>query len=582
MPRPPQLQYLRIDSFAPGITSAKLTSGVFGKSINRVSPDEPIQAAAHDDLTYGCKASPSGGLVPLPARTDEIAQAMLHPTVSGNRYPSGQARMVTLAAGIASPMRPSLADDINPTQTHHDQLFLTWGYFHDVLNAGNFSYHVRTRTFKTHIATTPTYDLFTIAHADMWGASSASTYYTSPYKHGWFNLIETVQKDAAFPTAYPVMTAFHFLYRGNGASAANFSSYPDVTATGTDGVVSRSSYQVYQACSHQGRIVMAADSGDLFGSSGGVSTFLFGGEDLAYFPVRDHQVASTSQIQNFLEENQSGVRVMASMNANELFIIKARGGGAIIRGSLDEPEIVRLPGLYSPGEIYSKAAVTPLGVVYGGPGGVYLWNGGDVSEHLSANIDNGEFWIPKDTSSVRLGNLGEFAFSDPFIIAPNGYIFDTQSGGWWKLDTDSATGETFSHLTSGQRGFWAIPAQIDASHSVAAYYYDPSTPTSYYQWESQPFFQSLREKTSVREILLLVEGAGTYSVYVLDEDGNTVSFGSQSVTDDYVVKMLRFNGRIDCYLPQVILQSEASPGDPAGTIHKMELGVMSSRTVGAS
>lgn len=575
-----ELQWLLIDSFAPGVTRA---GGGSAKTIaNRYSePGQPIACPARD--AEGCAPTAFGTLGIGPGYSgDRVIQAPFDALAAG--YPGGIASALIVAGGIASPVRPSLADADNPLQTHHDQLFLAYSWFHDAAGGTNYSQKVRARTYKLHVAGAPTYDLLTLSDADMWGAASAATFYTSPFYHGFYSFSETVQGTAS---SIGVMNFAFYPWRAGLTTSIGHRSYPDAATPSADSVATPAAGIPYQACSHQGRYIYAGHSSDTFGGAGGITNILFGGEDLLYYPVRDSQTGAVSAIFNFIEENQSGIRVMQSMNANELLIIKARGGGAIIRGSLDEPEIVRLPGIHSPGDIYCKPAITPLGVVYGGRDGIYVWNGGDISESISRQLDSRSFWY--DPNGSRFGNQGEFAYWDPYILVPGGWIYDTRHDSWWQLRNDDSLSQNnfFSYLVSAQGGFWAIPQSInttiDPDHPAAWHFTNHSTDG--FTWTSQPLFTEMHSRGAVREIVIQTTGIGrvTISVAANGDPSTFTTFGTKDVASNAIETSI-FKGSVPAHAAIIKITAEPQAFGLSSNfmIHRMSVGVEATNSIGAT
>lgn len=257
--------------------------------------------------------------------------------------------------------------------------------------------------------------------------------------------------------------------------------------------------------SHEGRLCLIDGyDGDAFGTDVAGR----GMNDIAYYAIR---AAAFSAFQIFslqrpIEENQSGIRVAQSVNANELFLVKATGGGAVISGDMDFPTIRRLPGLHSPGDIYAKPTNTPIGIVYAGRGGVYLWSGAESSQLLSEQFD-GPFWSPyigawKDYTppANRFGFHGGFDFLHPWILCPSHFLFDTRFQSWWLLDKpDEPYPAFFMHGTS-QGHILAVYPEVNADSPVLANRYDPEQRAYDWCWTSQPITPENFRVAVVREI----------------------------------------------------------------------------------
>jgi len=249
-------------------------------------------------------------------------------------------------------------------------------------------------------------------------------------------------------------------------------------------------------------------------------------------------------------ENPSGYQVMEPVTANELLLIKSKGGGLILAGDLNDFTARYLPYLRSPGLSMNRGTTTPIGFIYPiDNGGVYLWTGGDTSDDLSPYMDD-NFWRPPTTIPVetrtgftsRIPAAWGYGFTSmiacgTIVICPNNWIFDTETRAWWKLEAYSTEADLkymTHHVTTdwSNRRFYTAPSGYfpPAAGSVALNEYDTTLGTIDYQWESHPIAPSVDRDINVREVVLTASGttASTITVTVASTlaggDSNTATF----------------------------------------------------------
>jgi hypothetical protein len=177
------------------------------------------------------------------------------------------------------------------------------------------------------------------------------------------------------------------------------------------------------------------------------------------------------------------------------------------------------------------ACPTPLGVVYGSRTGVYVWNGGQNSHHISPQIE-GAFWYAQQDyqDSTPTDVCGGFEWWHPFIVTPNNYLFDTRNNSWWRLDNPATRYPWMDYCVSANRGsLFAIPIKYDASHLVAFNYFDRGVLASSYSWQSQPIIDTVLQQHSFKELILVAtpQSANEHTCTVtvtltgIREDGTT-------------------------------------------------------------
>jgi hypothetical protein len=242
-------------------------------------------------------------------------------------------------------------------------------------------------------------------------------------------------------------------------------------------------------------MVIAADRSTSFtnilGGGHGEADFLVFTAPEDYYTVDPNNgVGNTT----YLTENGGWAGTMATLNANDLFIVKHVGGGALIRGGLQDPTIIRLPSIESTGGVASKPTYAPgVGLVYGSIHGVYAFDGQSKTQCISPQID-GCFWRWFKTSDYNpLGSFARFGFHTPWVLAPNDFVFDTRTQSWWRLiDPATPNHAPYAAYDGGGRtgSFFAFPSKVTATKNISWDRFDPTILASAYSWQSQPLVES--------------------------------------------------------------------------------------------
>lgn len=213
------------------------------------------------------------------------------------------------------------------------------------------------------------------------------------------------------------------------------------------------------------------------------------------------------------EDSLSPSGCIGTVSNSQLLQVKYDGGGVLISGDLDNPTVRRLPSVESTHGVVAHGTQTPAGFVYGATTGVYAWTGGDTTQNLSPQID-GFFWdhTEGDPREQYDGPRGRFCYWNDAILAPNNYLMDTRSGGWWRLEKpvreagDIPVCIPYNCYDVGPDGeLWAFPYKIiDTTHTDSAFTYSLGDFRSYYSWKSRPLAQTDGRSLSFQDVELLV------------------------------------------------------------------------------
>jgi len=300
---------------------------------------------------------------------------------------------------------------------------------------------------------------------------------------------------------------------------------------------------IIQSVVHQGRLVFTVQSrnGEATAQGIGALARIAPGDNICFYPANDLYSEPTTNVYRFMPENPGPIGVLASMNANELIGIKHQGGGGLLRGDVSAPQFISLPGLPSIQGATNIPVVTPMGLVFGTRDGVYVWQGSEGAESISTQLD-GWFWQPEGTPGLEDGFLyesyphrGKFNVSGHFVYAPNNWIFDQRTGGWFRLspttqvvEAEDEEGEDITYLT-GYRNYevsttgrvYAVKPIVTEDDLIVAHVYDRDIPAPIFRWRSQPIARTIARRTDVREVVAVLQGLGEVDVSVIGIDGQT-------------------------------------------------------------
>lgn len=472
---PENLEWFAIDDFSPGIVQKKNSFTFTGAS------PSPLGAAQAED-TYRCVALPGGGLGPLPKKFYNYSRAAISAetkTVSGFH----------LHAGITNAIADFPASDETDPTVRTEEFFVGYGY-----ESGG-AHRERVDALKVW-NTVPTTVLQLYEDNDAVLTDVYGPFYMDDFRHA---------NGVAGAVGWPCI-AVNWVRPITAITGANRDGfvYPSPAAAGTP--YTESSIDGGIMCTHQSRIVVATRSGTV--ASWGAET------ETIYFSDPMDPGSALGEYINVGPENLSSYGVLASLSANDLFGIKHRGGAYLIQGDLAFPMVRHLPGVVSTGGTECNGIATRLGFVYGvNNGGVYVWQGADESTPLSPQLED-NFWIASGTAKLRRYK-GKFATWKDYIIAPNNWLFDMATKGWWRLDTP-VDGEYHLFHTSPFNNvlFGARTTFSDASPIVISGW-DPENSASSFSWKSQPLPLTYNRRVTVREVQVIAQGVGDITLSVI-------------------------------------------------------------------
>jgi hypothetical protein len=293
-------------------------------------------------------------------------------------------------------------------------------------------------------------------------------------------------------------------------------------------------------------------------------------------------------------ENPTGYGLMASLTADELFLLKTRGGAVVIRGDLNNVSAVTtLPYVRGTGMSLCGGTRSPLGFLYPvDSSGVWAWNGGEVSNHITKHMD-ADFWKPPAESPARI-NEGQTrtpnAWGDSsvtctdwneWVLFPNNWLLDTdaprpgsnyvpyhEQGSWWKIDDDTDHIIHFWDVDWRGRKAYGAPSGYRNQGDPALYEYSMPDKARTYTWRSQPLPGTTDQAITVQQIGLVASGVGTVRLTVRSSD-DTVGKSMELEVDDAAMPKARLSscGVQGTHITFDIESTAPVDGIPAPTVH---------------
>lgn len=534
-------RWIEISDFTPGIYADFHAGSVAGSNAAVLR-----NGAATANATYRCIGDPRGGLSPLPlvgGGSLFAAPTMALPIPLANLWPAMNAVYLVDALVVSDSNEKApgaLNKDNSPT------VYTLWGALASRTGANPYGHVVLGRLFRGAGSTTNDF---------LWESSIDYATYNSPNTAAYIpggnlttyrstsiaggppipviNLVGGVMGSSVVKVShtaaainateatwttfdtdvsvnYPTGVAlnfddgFGFVHPNPTAPTGSGGYYPDYPASAT-------SVGARFVVGHQGRMVILQRSQVNAGLA-----FAQQQDTVMYSPPLDiRAVVFTSgfTVDQWTDDNTRGVSTVAASAAlDELFVLRDEGGALVIRGDLDNPTVTRLPHVQSTGHVYSTPVQTPIGLVYGATTGVFNWNGGDTSEHLSPQLD-GDFWNPSTSTESFKGNFTRFAYWHPYVMAPNNWLMDTRTRSWWRFEQPLANGiQPFGcyGVDPGTGQLLCFPYKKIGSGAAPWYTSDPAILATSYQWQSQPLLETRDRLVTAEEVEIMVSpGANT-------------------------------------------------------------------------
>lgn len=498
--------YVVINDFRPGIH-------------HLVSPNTP--AGACTDETFRCRATADGILVGAPRRV--VPGIVLPTTLAQADLTSEEIRL----GGIIVNDPVTTPDDFTfGVDQNNSEVYIGIEFWQSTT-----SYRRQIWRYLPH-RTSPTWHQF--------ANQTVSTGTYSPYTRPKRCYFATGRSNNPDPNqAGPIVVGW--VYGDWGAY------FPNEDDTAGNGVVSfpgasNSLVSMDTFVAHQGRAVIFPLSISRLGTVSSKGVIWTSNESFYWSAVNDWRTldtqlysvpgddTTTPQYFNVLAgyENPTGYSVIASLAADQLFLIKARGGALIIRGDLDDFIATPLPNVRSAGQSLDLGTTSPIGYMYPvDNSGVWLWAGGDTAENLTGHLlPNFYRPLPRDQDGNEVawgyGFTQSCQFND-YVMFGNNWFYDTTSGGWWHIDNPVSDpqqrGYTIHKWATDWKGryLWGVPSGVRNNTDICLYYFDSTKRATTYVWTSHPITNQVSRRGQIREVIVVGRGRGQVKVEVFDE-----------------------------------------------------------------
>jgi hypothetical protein len=273
-----------------------------------------------------------------------------------------------------------------------------------------------------------------------------------------------------------------------------------------------------------------------------------------------------TQLQVFMQEFPNGYGAFGSISAGELFLVKHQGGGVLVSGDIASPTVTRLPGVVPTGGMGSRTASTPDGLVYYSRfNGLYIWNGSNTADKISDQLED-DFIFKVSVNKLLNFSLSLVAWGD-WIVTTNGYLYDTRTKSWWRLDDPSAYDIQWLSVGFFNDNLYAIPPRVNNTTKTGAIRkYNARIPRLSYSWQSHPIAESIDRVIDIREIVLHTQGHGTVTITLTGHSGAQIA-ETFTVNDMTQPHRLRLPTYIQGYNIVVSILSTGAGGDPAPVVY---------------
>lgn len=471
-----------IDDFRAGIVSQRN----FSYTSPQAAPASTLnKGAAQEAGTFGCVALPNGGLGPLP----------------------GPSTLVSAPGGLTGLWNCNGAFVV-PYVNGDDEL--VFGI--EQLTGGNREFFLYSYQMWD---TTLTQILHYGPETNRAGTGVA------PITGGMSRVNVSTPTDVGNPV---LAMSYEWLGTSTGPASHNW-LYPDPTAPGT-------TFTPYEMASPKNGDLLCFDNRLLiltvadYGWTS-ASSFLNTNEQINFTdPPNSATWATGPGIPTVLSaENPLGYGCWGSVSAGELLLIKRAGGALFVTGDISSPNVTRLEGVTSTGDVGNTIGIgtqSPLGFVYASQfNGAWIWNGANTAQKLSANLED-NFFSP---AGLAGGYAWSFCEQGELLFVSNDWVYDTVTNGWWRLtDIDNTPNPTlFFGATGDGSGVWAFPVSVSYAGGTPtiATEYSYLAPMKTFSWKSYPIPVSISSTIDVREVVVRAQGTGTVTVTVEGLEAST-------------------------------------------------------------
>lgn len=334
--------------------------------------------------------------------------------------------------------------------------------------------------------------------------------------------------------------------------------------------------------SHQGRVCWLESLYSV--PNGGLVTGVVDFPLIRFTDVNSVNVAASGDYFGLTSAGNALAGFLIGTDVGDLLLARSRDVH-LIQGDINAPggPVDRVLSFFT-GAAQQLPAVTTEGVFFGrSDGPVVFWGGGAGTQDVSFGLKPG-FWARTDLSMT-----GAFTWSEPFVLAPNGYMFDTRTRAWFKHPalanvfhwaTPYLGVPFFASSTPLLQIAWAAETangnvfQVNLSEDSAS----PRTNT--WTWQSVPFTQEKVPYNQIREVFVLVQNwsaattdTNTVTLMLKDRAGASYTAPAKTTAVGSAPQLLRFLVPVATESNQVQLTLTATGGSgSAGIVKEIRVG----------
>lgn len=555
------VEWNSIKDFSPGI-------------YHNVSPNH-APGCAQEDKTFRCHSGKDGMLLPLPKMTNTITS---DPLLTVGALTSEEYRITGLM--VNDPVYDP-GDPYAGIYQNNSEIWVGFEWWDDD-DTGHIN--MRVQRYKHNLLTSPVWEVigtriydqafdpavrprkteFVTMRSNSLDPSMAGPVVVAWVMSGWAQMFPDDTTPSVASTRYIP-----------GDNVDGIIEHPAAEFLGVDGLVS-----------HQGRAVIFPLTVLPLGAADQVYTTNEGfyWTDINNLTVRDDTYSTGEFLKAVASyDNPTGYQVYESNTADELLLIKARGGAIVISGNLNDFQVTTKQNVRGTGLSMNRGTNSPLGFVYPTDGGgVWLWEGGDISTSLTDHLD-ADFWRPPAVSPANgIQSENEWGYQNSqcsdwnqFVMFPNNWLWDTDHKGWWKIADQ--TDFVIHRWAQDWRGLicYGAPSGFTTDTDPVLYEFNKVVLADSYSWQSHPLTETMERAVEVRELILVASGAGTVRVTARtaeDQTGQTLSF---TIDETFSPNMIAGSVSVRGSHLTFEIQSTGTGEDAvAPTVHELKYGTI--------
>lgn len=175
---------------------------------------------------------------------------------------------------------------------------------------------------------------------------------------------------------------------------------------------------------------------------------------------------------------------------------------------------------------------------------------------------------------------GKFNHAPPFLLAPNNWVMDLRTGGWWRLEDPDVLPYAWYDISHNGR-IYASPSWINSTRQTLNHQYDPTLGATSYSWRSQPINRTINRVVVCREVVMVAQGSGVVTVTLIGMDGTAEPVSMTVDSTQPVVRSLPIN--LKAHDVEVLIEAEGADASTAAPIlHRLSIGYSVKETARAA